>query len=336
MIIGEEAQRLNAMAVEYFVNRFVDPKDRARVAEAYEGLVIGQRAYDIQFRIKRTDGAWCHLREIGEVLTRGNRPDLAVGSVTDVTIPAESEQALREARIQAIRAERAISDFLAHMSHELRTPLNAIIGFSQIMETEIHGAMGDPRYRQYVTDIKESGMHLLHLVNDVLNLSTAEAGRLQIVEEKVDLGQIVGEVLDENESMLNGHMATYQAFQRPLHIFADVRLVKRALTHLLRNAIMFSIGEPEIRLTGGRGDDGSIFASIEDNGEGMTEEEIRLALKPFGQTGGILASEPTGTGLGLPYARVIMERHQGALEVRSAPRQGTTVTLRFPPQRTLS
>ena len=221
------------------------------------------------------------------------------------------------------------------MSHELRTPLNAIIGFSQIMETEIHGTLGDPRYREYVSDIKESGLHLLQLINDVLNLSTSESDEPRLIEEDTEVGQVIDQVLRETEPLPNGCLPTVRILDKPLKIKADVRMLKRALGHLLENAIKFSGDAPDVRLTAGRLSDGSTFVSVEDHGIGMTDEEITLALQPFGQNGSASGQQPHGSGLGLPYADAIMGRHQGALEVRSTPRRGTTVTLWFPPQRSL-
>jgi signal transduction histidine kinase len=336
-IFGDDASFPGAVDLDDFLKRFVHPDDRPLVAQADRALRAESRSYDIRFRAYRKDGALRRLRETAApIIESGGGSKYIVGNLIDVTNQAQSDHDLREARQHASRADRAKSLFLANMSHEFRTPLNAIIGFSQIMETEIHGPLGDPRYRGYVSDIKESGLHLLQLINDVLNLSTSDSDEPRLIEEDTEVGQVVDQALRETEPLPNGSLPTVRILDKPLRIKADVRMLKRALGHLLENAIKFSGDAPVVRLTAGRLTDGSTFVSVEDHGIGMTDEEVTLALQPFGQNGSVSGHQPHGSGLGLPYADTIMGRHQGTLEVRSAPRRGTTVTLRFPPQRSLS
>ena len=335
-IFGDDTAFRGAVDVDDLLKRYVHPDDRAFVAQADKALRTEFKPYDIRFRIFRKDGVLRYLRETAApILERSGDVKHIVGNLIDITEQTQRDHDLREARRHASRADQAKSLFLANMNHELRTPLNAIIGFSQIMETEIHGALGDPRYREYVTDIKESGLHLLQLINDVLNLSMSESDELQLIEEDLEVGQVVDWVLIETGTSPNDKHPTVSILDKPLYLKADARMLKRALGHLLTNAFKFSGEAPDVRLTAGRLSDGSTFVSVEDRGIGMTDEEVTLALQPFGQNGSNAGQAPRGSGLGLPYAQKIMGWHQGSLEVRSAPKQGKTVTLRFPPQRSL-
>ncbi len=218
------------------------------------------------------------------------------------------------------------------MSHELRTPLNAIIGFSQIIQAEMFGPLGNPRYREYGGDIASSGQHLLSLINDLLDLSRIEAGRFTLDEEAVDLGETVPHcahlVQDRADAAGVSLGCDVPPGLPPLH--ADGRAIKQILLNLLTNAVRYTLESGRVRLRVRLTAGGRFSISIADTGIGMTPQEIETAFQPFQQVGGHLTRKHHGAGLGLPLARHLTELHGGQLAVESKPGQGTTVTVSFP------
>ncbi|MGQ9364768.1 sensor histidine kinase [Azospirillum sp. ST 5-10] len=276
----------------------------------------------------------------GFVVTEGGRyrgvasaMDLMASSVEQADLRARQ---VEEARAAAEAANRAKTAFLANMSHEIRTPLNAIMGFAEILQQEMAGPLGNDLYREYAGDIVESGRHLMELINDLLDLSKAEADKLDLQEGPVDAARVAHgcvRLVNERAARARVHLeVTVPRDLAPLH--ADERKLRQMLLNLLSNAVKFTPVGGTVMLAGGLGGDGGVRLSVRDTGVGMTADELAKAMEPWGQVNSALNRRHVGTGLGLPLTRRLIELHGGALETDSVPGRGTTMTLVFPPWRT--
>ncbi len=258
------------------------------------------------------------------------------GSVRDITALKRAEGELLAARREAEDANRAKSHLLANVSHELRTPLNAIIGFSEIMQGELLGPIGEPRYRDYATDIRDSGLHLLAVINDLLDLSKIEAGKLELTDEIVEVGALFDAAIrflgQRPESA--GLELVIDRPAAALALRGDQQALRQVLLNLLSNAVKFTPPGGRVTLRSSVGADGGIEFRITDNGIGIAEADIAKALEPFGHIESPLARKFPGTGLGLPITRALVELHGGRLGIESRPGMGTTVTVHLPPDRT--
>jgi two-component system cell cycle sensor histidine kinase PleC len=243
-----------------------------------------------------------------------------------------------EARRRAETANIAKSRFLAQMSHELRTPLNAILGFSEVMKSEIFGPHNVPAYKDYAGDIHNSGVHLLGLINEILDLSRIEAGRYELNEEPVALTQVVGEcshLLAMRAKSRN--LTIHDVFQDGMpRLWADERAIRQICLNLLSNAIKFTPQGGEIWLKVGWTAAGGQYMSVTDTGPGIPEEEIPIVLASFGQGSNSIKSAERGAGLGLPIAKNLVDLHGGTFALKSKLRIGTEVVITFPPERVMS
>ncbi len=250
----------------------------------------------------------------------------------------QSKSISDEARRRAESANIAKSRFLAQMSHELRTPLNAILGFSEVMKTEIFGAHAVPMYKDYAGDIHDSGVHLLNLINEILDLSRIEAGRYELNEEAVSLCRVV-EVCHHLLKLRAGNrgITIHEMFEPDMpRLWADERAVRQICLNLLSNAIKFTPQGREIWLKVGWTASGGQYMSVKDTGSGIPEEEIPIVLASFGQGSNSIKSAEQGTGLGLPIAKNLIDVHGGTFTLKSKLRIGTEVIVTFPPERVMS
>src|SRR6476646_1952579 len=243
-----------------------------------------------------------------------------------------------EARRRAEAANIAMSRFLAQMSHELRTPLNAILGFSEVMKTEVFGTHVVSAYKEYSSDIHNSGVHLLGLINEILDLSRIEAGRYELKEESVSLVSIVEDChhllkLRASNRGINIHEMFEPALPR---LWADERAIRQICLNLLSNAIKFTPQGGEIWLKIGWTASGGQYISVKDTGAGIPEEEIPIVLASFGQGSNSIKSAEQGAGLGLPIAKKLVDLHGGGFTLTSKLRIGTEVIVTFTAERVVA
>jgi signal transduction histidine kinase len=251
----------------------------------------------------------------------------------------EMSRRLSSAVAQAENANRAKSAFLANMSHELRTPLNAIMGFSEMMKDQHLGPVNNPHYLAYAGDIHASGGYLLGIINDILDLSKIEAGKMSLdTVEEFPLCQalsaslaMVAPLSEKSGVALIGDLPG-----EAVRILAAERMIRQIMINLLGNAIKFTNRGGAVHVCGAPDTEGGYTISVRDTGLGMSGEDIAHALQPFGQIENRMTAKHKGTGLGLPLAKAMMELHGGTLAIDSTPDRGTTVLLTFPAARIVS
>jgi|GEM_PF-509142 len=284
----------------------------------------------------RKDGSlfWNRL-SVAPVRDHAGQTTHFVGVQEDVSDLKQRELELQEAREQADRANRAKSDFLAKMSHELRTPLNAVIGFSEVMKEELFGPLGSAHYKDYVEHIHVSGHYLLALINDILDMSKIEAGRMELNETVVRLRDVLPTVLAvcQDSAAKRNLTVSVDGVEDLPTFWADVRAVKQMILNLISNAIKFTPEGGSIVISGGHDADGTLSVSVSDTGVGIAESEQARVMEPFQQSKASLQAAEPGSGLGLALVRAMIELHRGTISLVSREGQGTTVTLRFPPAR---
>jgi PAS domain S-box-containing protein len=314
------------------------PDDVQMIGRAVARAVEQRRPFELDYRILHRNGEMRWVREYGQaVFDAEGRPVFIDGIIFDITDRKAFEAALSLAKEQAESASHAKSEFLAVMSHELRTPLNAIIGFSEIVLRETFGPIANPRYRDYVDDIRNSGGHLLELINDILDLSKAEAGQIELVEDVVEVDALVEAciaMLSPRAQQAGVEIITETAMDLP-HLRADERKLRQSLLNLMSNGIKFTPPDGFVRLRA-RMTSGRLQIEVADNGIGIAATDIPKALSPFGQIDSTLSRRHAGTGLGLPLTKRLIEAHGAEFHFTSEIGVGTTVTLSFPSERLIA
>jgi PAS domain S-box-containing protein len=250
----------------------------------------------------------------------------------------KTEEELIGAKQQAEKASLAKSEFLAKISHEIRTPLNAIIGFSEVMMGERFGPIGNDRYRQYLKDIHASGGHLVSLLNDLLDLSKIEAGKLDLIFSNINLNELTQQCVAIMQPQANQQRIIIRTSLPPIlpPIVADARSVRQIVLNLLSNSIKFTGAGGQVIVSTALTDDGEVVLRVRDTGVGMSESDIQMALEPFRQLATSARWGSGGTGLGLPLTKALAQANRARFAIKSAINAGTLVEISFPSTRVLA
>ena len=341
-LIGVPADALRGRSMLEF---YVDAEQRRALLRAMEAGA-GEAFAEIQLR--RADGRQIWVKVAARRMTYGGVPCLLAIS-QDITEHKEQARALAEALEQLRRqasnlnlderqaaqaASRAKSAFLAHMSHELRSPLNAVLGFSEVIRGLHFGQEQIEKYAEYGGYIHQAGTHLLALIDDILDIAKVEAGKLDLQPSSFDLAELLDECARMMRPMVDGRGLALRVTGSAagLSLTADRRRTKQMIINLLSNAIKFTQAGGRVELAAHRMADGAIAITVADTGIGMSDDQIAVALEPFGRVEGSSIKDPTGTGLGLPIVQNLIEAHGGRLQIRSQLKRGTLVRLVFPAQ----
>ena len=324
----EEALAMSAVEI-------IHPEDVPKVREALRRLEYADHA-PITYRGRRKDGTYIWVEAS---LTRSNNPETGasevVSVVRDISERVRYEAALRQAKEEADAASRAKSEFLGTMSHELRTPLNAIIGFTEIMKEGVMGPIDNPHYRSYVADIHFSSTHLLNLINEILDVTKAEAGKLEVQEQVFDLHDVIEAVVRISGPPIDkaGVTVTIDLPAALPRLRADEGKTRQVFFNLIGNAVKFTPAGGRIDISGRFDRETGLSITVADTGIGIAPEDLKRVLEPFVQVDSSLSRRHQGTGLGLPAVKGIMELHHGAIELQSKVGTGTAVTITFPAER---
>ena len=328
----------NEVAGESFTILFTPPSQRL-AADYLDGLRANGVASvlndgrEVTGR-ERQGGALPLFMTIGRITTTGPAKFCAV--LRDMTHWKKAELQLLQARKDAERASALKSDFLAKISHEIRTPLNAILGFAEVIMEERFGPVGNDRYKDYLKDIHASGSHVMTLLNDLLDLSKIESGKLELTFAAVDMNRVVNECV----SQMQGQALTERVILRVSlghrlpQVVADERSLRQIVFNLLSNAIKFNEPGGQVIVSTALTDAGHAVIRVRDTGFGMSEEEIEIAMEPFRQIAN--ARRRGGTGLGLPLTKALAEANRASFSIKSRKQEGTLVEVVFPPTRVLA
>jgi len=314
----------------------IHPDDRAQTTEAWLHAIETRSRYGVEHRVRRADGAWRHMEAHAvPILAEDGTIDEWIGTHTDITEHKQAEAAMQAARDEAEEANRAKSTFIANMSHELRTPLSAIIGYSEMLQEEVEDR-GDPDgLGDDIRKIEGNARHLLNLINDVLDLSKIESGKMEVFAETFDVAEMASTVATTVQGLVEKKGNTLALDLAPdlgaMH--SDVTKVRQILLNLLSNAAKFTEGGT-ITLSAERrpGPDGKdrLAFRVSDSGIGMTEEQLAKLFQRFQQADASTTRKFGGTGLGLSITRAFSAMLGGEVDVESALGQGSTFTVRLP------
>nr|WP_321458395.1 ATP-binding protein [uncultured Cohaesibacter sp.] len=270
---------------------------------------------------------------MGRVSIPGTNRFCAV--LRDVTEWKRAQEELMAQKLRAEDASKKKSEFLAKVSHEIRTPLNAIIGFSDVMMEERFGAIGQERYKDYLKDIKLSGTHIMSLLNDLLDLSKVEAGKMELHFEAVQINWLVAECVGIMQPQANRSQIIIRTStsSRLPDVVADRRSLRQIILNILSNAVKFNHAGGQVIVSTTQQESGDVMLRIRDTGIGMSKDEIKQALEPFRQISPTTRSAAEGTGLGLPLTKALTEANKARLNLSSKRDLGTLVEVIFPSER---
>lgn len=325
------------------ISSLVTPDEREMVRRNHDEYMRTSIRSSGEMKLVRKNGSIAHALFTTAPMDLSQKRRFQVSTVMDITLRKQMEETLRHAKEQADNANRAKSTFLANMSHELRTPLNAIIGFSEMMMNQIFGPLGNEKYIEYMGDVHSSAEHLLEIINEVLDMSKIEAGRLELDESEMDIRDIlisVVRMLDSRafSSDLTLNVSVEKGFP---NINGDQKLMRQVCINILTNAVKFSPKGGKIDIAACELDDGRLQITMTDEGPGIPKDKIKQAMEPFGQVSDSMSAshgnndevETQGTGLGLPLAKAMVELHDGTIRLESDLGEGTTVFIVLPAYR---
>lgn len=288
---------------------------------------------DIPVALKTRGGLVRHFRLFARKIDGVGEPYLLTTG-RDVTDEIARAQEMQRNRDEAELSNRTKSEFLANMSHELRTPLNAILGFSELIRDQITGPDSVDKYSEYAGDIYKSGSHLLSIINDILDLSKVEAGRLEAHLEWLEPIQCVNMCLRlVSQRAFESGITIESDFDDTVILQADERLLKQIALNLLSNAVKFTEAGGVVEFNMRRLSDGGLCLTVSDTGIGMSPEEIEVAKRPFGQVDSSLSRRQEGSGLGLPLVAAFTEKLGAKMMIESRSGEGTRVSIFFPTEK---
>lgn len=316
----------------------VPPEDILFSKRLHAAFINHGRHGKREFQLVKKDGSVADVVLTVALMELSQKRRFMVTTVRDITERKNMMRNLKRAKEEADIANRAKSSFLANMSHELRTPLNAIIGFSELMKNQIFGPINNPKYEEYMTDIHFSSRHLLDIINDVLDMSKIEAGKVELVESEVSISEVLASVMRimGDRARAASIELKFEVEEGLPHLKADQRLVRQILINLVSNAVKFSPPGRPVKVKVLTFPDRHMRISIEDQGCGIPPEKIKAVQEPFGQVNDPRNYRGQGTGLGLPLAKAMLELHGGKLTLESEENKGTKVFLDFPSERTMN
>ncbi len=319
-VIGKPVGGLSMWSEPTFFDRFI------------EELRTTASVTDIPAALTTRGGIIRHFRLFARRID-GVAAPLLLMTGRDVTEEISHAQELQRTRDAAELSNRTKSEFLANMSHELRTPLNAILGFSELIRDGVGGKSLAEKHGEYANDIHKSGTHLLSIINDILDLSKVEAGRLEAHIELLDPVPCFEMCLRlVHQRAAEGDVVISRQFDRKMLLEADERLLKQIAINLLSNSVKFTQRGGTIDVSFKATSDGGACLAVCDTGIGMTVEEIAVAKRPFGQVDSSISRSQQGSGLGLPLVAAFAEKLNAKMTIESEPGQGTLVRVFFPAQ----
>ncbi len=311
----------------------------SRIEEADRAVMEGRAPLQFEMTVPMQNGSDIAILASKFPIMNSDGKVVRIGTIaTDITAIKNVEEALRAAKDSAEAANEVKRQFLAKMSHELRTPLNAILGFSEGIVTELFGAIAEQRYVEYGAYIHQSGLHLLDIVNDILDLAKIEAGKMELSETIVDVREIFDNCLRTVEPQAKSK-AIKLTLEKPCvlpGLWADGRLVTEILLNLLSNAVKFTSVGGDISLSASLTDSGGLEFVVTDTGVGMNQDDLARALEPFGQVRPLMTTPVEGTGLGLSLVKKFVELHDATMNIESKRGAGTRVVIHFPTYRTVA
>jgi PAS domain S-box-containing protein len=339
---SKSSHRILGYSAAWLIGRSLAEFLQARDAEAFRDFLVRVHlapgvTLTSEIEVRGAAGTWLTC----EVTCSNMKDDPAIGGIIlnlrDMSERKRVMDELRAAKNLAEQANRTKSEFLAAMSHELRTPLNAVIGFSEVIKSGMLGDDAGPRCVDYATHIHDSARHLLSVINDILDLSKAESGQMNLAEDYCRMDAIVTDCVQMLHGQASGAEVALEILVPPRlpYIHGDRRRIQQAVLNILSNAVKFTKPGGHVRVRAALDDSVGLVLSVTDTGIGMAAAEIAVALEPFRQLDSRLSRRYEGTGLGLPLTKHLIELHGGGLVIESTPGVGTCVSLRFPPERVI-